>query len=211
LRRTYWGELGIGTAILLLLARQKRVHKLIALVAILVVAAVILGQSFSGRLISLDLTNDGEMSADNADHLHDLMDAWTQVQQSPLMGIGVGVAYPTWHIRNWKIDSVMVHNAPLHVWLKYGLAGVFFYGWFHLALFRWLFRSWKSSVQPQRALLSAAFAFLTAQFAVTLGFAPWPYSELQLTILMSFIVAAAVAASHHPLPRQLLFRQLPIS
>ena len=27
---------------------------------------------------------------------------------------------------------------------------------------------------------------------MTLGFAPWPYSELQLTTLMSFLLAATV-------------------
>ena len=63
----------------------------------------------------------------------------TRCAASPLMGIGVGTAYPTWRIRNWKSESVMVHNAPIHVWLKYGAAGLVCYLWFHLLLLRWLY------------------------------------------------------------------------
>ena len=191
-RRTYWAELGIGTMILLARRKRHRLRNLAFLAATLGVAAAILGSSFSGRLASLDLANaDSEFSADNADHLLDLVDAWDQVRQSPVMGIGLGTSYSTWHIRNWKPESVMVHNAPLHVWLKYGIAGLIFYLWFHIALLRWL---WRRSKAPRRngALVSAAFAYLTAQFLVTLTFAPWPYSELQLTTLLAFILAATV-------------------
>jgi O-antigen ligase len=109
------------------------------------------------------------------------------------MGIGLGTSYRTWHIRNWKTESVMVHNAPLHVWLKYGIAGLLGYVWFHLALLRWIYRRARAPTARNHAFLSAAFAYLTAQFVLTLGFAPWPYSELQLTTLISFILAAAVA------------------
>ncbi len=193
LRRTYWGELAIGTAILLLLKSRHRFRSLLLMAGVVALAALLLGSSLSGRLLSLDVTReDDEFSADNADHLHDLMDAWYEVRQSPVMGIGVGTAYPTWHIRRWKPDSVMVHNAPLHVWLKYGLAGLVAYVWFHLALLRWLYKRTKAGGQ---VFLGAAFAYLAAQFMVTLGFAPWPYSELQLTTLMSFVIAAAVMSA----------------
>ena len=33
---------------------------------------------------------------------------------------------------------------------------------------------------------------------MTLGFAPWPYSELQLTTLLSFILAAAFMGDADP-------------
>jgi O-antigen ligase len=122
------------------------------------------------------------------------VDAWEQVKQAPILGIGVGVSYPTWHTRNWKADSVMVHNAPLHVWIKYGLVGLACYLWFHLALLRWLFQRSRTANGASGALLAAAFAYMAAQFVATLGFAPWPYSELQLTTLTSFILAASVTA-----------------
>ena len=130
-------------------------------------------------------------SADNSDHVHDLQDAWDQVRQSPLRESGLEPAYPTWRIRNWKNESVMVHNAPIHVWLKYGLAGSICYLWFHLALLGWLYRRSKYSGAKDAEFLNVAFAYLAAQFVMTLGFAPWPYSELQLTTLLSFILAAA--------------------
>ena len=196
MRRTYWAELGIGLFVLLLLRDRHRLRNLCIIVVALVMAAIPLGDRFSNRLQSFDVTRaDAQFSSDNADHLYDLLDAWEQVRQSPIMGIGLGTAYPTRHIRNWKPESVMVHNAPLHVWLKYGLAGVGCYVWFHIALLIWLFRLRVRTSGVHHSFVTAAFAYFAAQFIVTLGFAPWPYSELQLTVLMSFILAAAVAIS----------------
>jgi hypothetical protein len=192
-RRTYWGELGVGTLILLLLRQRHRLRSVVFLGATLCVAAAVLGNAFSSRIQSLDVTSaNTEFGADNADHLLDIADAWDQVRQSPVMGIGLGTSYPTWRIKNWKTESVMVHNAPLHVWLKYGLAGLVCYLWFHLALLHWLYR--RSTQTSNNAFLNAAFAYLAAQFVMTLGFAPWPYSELQLTTLMSFILAGAMTS-----------------
>ncbi len=191
-RRTYWGELGLGTLILLLLRKRHRLRNAVLLGVALCVTAGVLGSSFASRIQSFDVTSaDNEFNADNSDHLLDLADAWDQVRQSPVMGIGLGTSYPTWRIKNWKTESVMVHNAPLHVWLKYGLAGLVCYLWFHLALLRWLYRRSRSQ-RSAGALSSVAFAYLAAQFAMTLTFAPWPYSELQLTTLISFILAAAM-------------------
>jgi O-Antigen ligase len=195
-RRTYWGELAVGTAILMLLQRRHRVRNFALVVTMICIAALTLGQSFAARVQSLDvLQMDSEFGADNADHWHDLLDAWDQVRQSPLMGIGVGTAYSTWRIRNWKGESVMVHNAPIHVWLKYGAAGVVCYLWFHLALLRWLYRRSKYLDANEGAFLNVALAYFAAQFAVTLAFTPWPYSELQLTTLLSFILAAAFSSA----------------
>jgi len=194
-RRTYWGELGIGTVILMLLQKRNQLRHVFVLLCAIIIAVGMLGASFAGRMQSLDVTSeDSQFGADNGDHLYDLIDAWYQVRQSPVMGIGLGVSYRTWHIKSWKTESVMVHNAPLHVWLKYGIVGLVCYLWFHLAWLRWLYRRSKRSTSRNRPFLRAAFAYLAAQFLVTLGFAPWPYSELQLTALMSFLLAAIVAA-----------------
>jgi len=194
LRRTYWGELALGTLLLLMLERRQRARSFVFAGTAVLIAAIILGSSFSGRVRSLDVSRDeGEFSADNADHVYDLMDAWYEIRQSPVMGIGLGTSYPTWYIRNWKPDSVMVHNAPLHVWLKYGLAGVACYLWFHIAWLTWLYRRARAPNSGNPMFLRAAFAYVAAQFAMTLGFAPWPYSELQMTALLSFLVAAAIA------------------
>ena len=191
-RRTYWGELAVGTLLLLLVQQRHRIRSAIVMCAMVGLAAALLGRSFYGRLQSFDFNRmDSEFSADNSDHLGDLLDGWDQVRQSPLMGIGVGTSYSTWRIRNWKSESVMVHNAPVHVWLKYGIAGLICYLWFHVLLFVWLYKQSKRGPPAYAAFLQAAFAYLLAQFVMTLGFAPWPYSELQLTTLLSFILAAA--------------------
>jgi O-Antigen ligase len=201
-RRTYWGELAIGSLLLLLVQRRHRIRSAIVICAMAGLAAALLGQSFYGRLQSFDLNRmDSEFSADNADHLGDLLDGVDQVRQSPIMGIGVGTSYSTWRIRNWKSESVMVHNAPVHVWLKYGIAGLTCYLWFHVLLFVWLYKQSKRAPPAHAAFLRAAFAYLLAQFVMTLGFAPWPYSELQLTTLLSFILAAAFMGKHIRGPR----------
>lgn len=189
-RRTYWAELAMGTVILLLLQPRHRLRNAAVAGSAICVAAIMVGQPFSGRLQSLDFTQtDGEFSVDNSDHLHDLQDAWDQVRQSPVMGIGVGTAYPTWRIQSWKNESVMVHNAPLHVWLKYGIAGLICYWWFHIALLRALYQKSHSGDSRTVVFQQAAAAYITAQFITTLSFAPWPYSELQMTTLLSFILA----------------------
>jgi hypothetical protein len=186
----------------------------------------------------------------------------------------------------------MVHNAPLHVWLKYGLAGLICYVWFHFAVFRWLHRRHQSARQTGRmptpcennagataryhffgqsgtgkqaaekvdcrlvlkghgfshaaqvlhfchpsgalalggsafqtfsaasgvapcdpgsfearripeqngpdgdqAWLGAALVYLAAQFAVSLGFTPWPYSSVQSTMLIAFILAVTITGT----------------
>jgi hypothetical protein len=191
-RRTYWGELALGTLLLLLVQPRHRMRSALVVCAMIGLAAGMLGQPFYGRLQSFDFnTVDSEFSADNSDHLGDLLDGWDQVRQSPIMGIGVGTSYSTWRIRDWKSESVMVHNAPLHVWLKNGLAGLLCYLSFHLLLVTWLYKHTRLAAPSRVAFLPAAFAYLLAQFAMTLGFAPWPYSELQMTTLISFILVAS--------------------
>ena len=186
------GRTGHRHLLLLLVQRRHRIRSAIVVCAMVGLAAALLGPSFYARLQSFDFNRmDSEFSADNADHLGDLLDGWDQVRQSPVMGIGVGTSYSTWRIRNWKSESVMVHNAPLHVWLKYGVAGLICYLWFHVVLFVWLYKQSKRAAPAHAAFLHVAFAYLLAQFVMTLGFAPWPYSELQLTTLISFILAAA--------------------
>lgn len=120
-----------------------------------------------------------------------MLDAWTQVQAAPVLGIGLGTSYPTSHIRDWKEESVMVHNAPLHVWLKYGLLGLGIYFAYHLSLFRHLRIRREHSPPQHRAVVAAILAYLAAQFVVSMGFTPWPYSAVQSTNLIAFLLAVA--------------------
>jgi O-antigen ligase len=195
-RRTFWAELGIATGLALLLQRRRRWRKLLLAAAMFAAVATMLGPAFLERLESLDFTaGESEFSQGNPDHVGEVLDAWEQVKRAPMLGIGLGRSYPTLRIQDWKEESVMVHNAPLHVWLKYGLMGLAFYVWFHIALFRWLGRQRRKlsdEATIQLEWLGAALAYLAAQFAVGLGFSPWPYTSLQSSILVAFILAIAL-------------------
>jgi hypothetical protein len=211
--------LGLATAFLLLAQKRGRGRRLLMATATVAAVALTLGPTFYERMQSLDFTTgESEFSQDNPHHVGDLLDAWEQVRQQPLLGIGLGRSYPTVRIQDWKEESVMVHNAPLHVWLKYGLMGLACYVWFHLAAFRWLqqrpkalqmtlSRSERSVPYGSNADVAqyvppsepvgpgAALVYLAAQFVVSLGFAPWPYSSVQSTILISFVLAAAITGT----------------
>jgi O-antigen ligase len=191
-RRTYWAELAVGIAILALTTRGRRIRVLLLPICILALTFLVLGTSFTERLSSINVMHDDTPYAeDNADHVGDLLDAWAQVRAAPVMGIGLGTSYPTRRIRDWKEESVMVHNAPLHVWLKYGLLGLALYLAYHVSLFRCL-RSQAQRSSPRHGIIvRAALAYLAAQFIVSLAFTPWPYSAVQSTNLIAFVLAVA--------------------
>lgn len=197
-RRTYWTELALGAALLMVLRGQRRTVLLVVLALAVATAFLALGAPLSDRLRSLNfLESSSHYSGDNADHVGDLQDAWAQIKEAPILGLGLGRSYPTWEIRNWKDESVMVHNAALHVWLKYGIPGLGSYLMFHAALFRHLHRRRKKLQGAQAALVSVIFAYLVAQFVVSLGFAPWPYSAVQSTNLIAFLLAETFCRDHH--------------
>ena len=227
-RRTFWTELGVATLLLLLAQKQRRARKLLLATAAIVGVAAALGPSFYERMQSMDFMQDEtEFSQGNPDHVGEVVDAWEQVQQHPVIGIGLGRSFETSRIQGWKEESVMVHNAPLHVWLKYGLLGLACYVWFHAAVFRALWVRMKPdgprakarfcsrlvgtaeavSFHKSPAFATAALIFLAAQFVVSLGFMPWPYSSLQSTTLIAFVLAVAMRGerkcNYHPYPSSL--------
>lgn len=194
-RRTYWAELSVAALLLLLLDKRHRVRKALLLLSGVMAVGLWLGPAFYQRIQSLDVTmSDTEFSQDNADHVGDIADAWEQIRQTPVLGIGLGRSYPTSRIQGWKPESVMVHNAPLHVWIKYGVLGLACYLWFHLSMFRELRRRARGLAGGRRVWPAAALVYLSAQFLVSIGFTPWPYSALQSTTLIAFVLAAALAA-----------------
>jgi hypothetical protein len=200
-RRTFWAELAIGTMLLVVFRQRRRGLKLLLAGLSLAAVLLLLGPNFYERMQSMDFTQEEtEFSQGNPDHVGELVDAWEQVLRNPVMGIGLGRSFPTLRIQGWKYDSVMVHNAPLHVWLKYGALGLVCYVWFHVAVFRKLTKAAAIREHPGvevprqggEAFRMAALAWLIAQFVVSLGFAPWPYSSVQSSILISFILAVGL-------------------
>jgi len=225
-RRTFWAELGVATGLLLLVERRQRGLKLLLALGAFIAVAAMMGPSFYERMQSMDFTSDEtEFSQGNPDHVGEVLDAWEQVERHPVLGLGLGRSFQTLRIQEWKEESVMVHNAPLHVWLKYGLLGLVCYAWFHLAAFRWLWRELRDHEPtgkmqlPQlrrqlqtasrgmttkrdearavaaKPMVGAALVYLAALFVVSLGFTPWPFSSLQSTTLIAFVLAMAITGA----------------
>ena len=179
-----------------MLQKRRRVRKLLLTMAMVAIVAATLGPTFYERMQSLNFTNgESEFSQGNPDHVGDVLDAWEQVRQQPLLGMGLGRSYPTLRIQDWKEESVMVHNAPLHVWLKYGLTGLACYMWFHFAVFRRLHQRYRALSPEDQIWPGIALVYLAAQFAVSLGFAPWPYSSVQSVTLISLVLAVAITGT----------------
>src|SRR5439155_5279924 len=94
----------------------------------------------------------------NEDHVGDVLDAFDQVKSHPILGIGLGRAYKTYRISEWKTESVEVHNGLLHVWVFYGLLGLLAYLLFHSSLFRWLMQLQAPHSDPRvRTFLQATY------------------------------------------------------
>lgn len=193
-RRTFWGELFIATVILVVLKRKGRRIVIAGGVVTLILAAAIVPGVFIERIRSIEFDSTAsEFSDTNLDHLNDILDAWDQITERPITGLGLGYPYQTARIRAWKEESWEVHNAPIHVWLRYGLLGLISYLWYHIALFRWV-RGFKNSPDRWvRAFAQVCFAYMVGQFIVPLGFSPWPYGGLQSCILLAFLMGSLFA------------------
>jgi O-antigen ligase len=197
-RRNQWGELAIGLCLILLLQGNLRRKSQAALMtlAVIGVAAMILGPSRLGpRFESLNPFATGTPESNtNPGHIDDLLDAWDVVQTSPILGIGQGKPYRTNRIRLWKKESWMVHNAVLHVWVRYGLLGLIAYLCWHGAFFRYLVRlrrRWETipseHARAMAAFVGAALAWSFSVFLLGLFFEAWPYTNIQLAALIGVI------------------------
>ena len=200
-RRTMWGELFLASAILIFPNKRARKLALAALLAGSMFVLLIMPGVFVERLKSFDLLELNEASdyADtNAAHIGDLLDAWDQIQTHPIAGMGQGYSYDTLRIRDWKTESWMVHNAILQVWLRYGIVGLLAYLWFHLNLFRWLRRVGRDLGRDRsvRVFAQVSFAYMVALFVTRLGFAPWPYCETQMCVVIAFMLGSLFAVQN---------------
>jgi O-antigen ligase len=199
MRRTYWGQLGIGLAILLMgLPGRLRARLTLAAGAGALMALTMLDpNALTGRLQSLRIfsASNSPYAATNNDHVNDLLDAWDVIMMNPLLGNGLGAPYQTERIKAWKSASWGVHNGPLHVWIGYGLLGFVSYALFHVHLFRWLYRRGREPADASaRGIACGVFASWVGAFTMSLGFSPWPYGSLQNSMLLG-ICCALVAAS----------------
>lgn len=201
-RRSFWVQFVIAGLVAVALLRKRRLAATALAMFLLIAAYVQLGPTFGQRLLSLDPFNtSGAFTETNQDHVNDVLDAWDVIKASPILGHGLGRTYETDRINTWKAESWGVHNAVLHVWLRYGLLGMVTFIGFHISLFQWLLRlirrlpNWSF----EKGWLVATLGYLVGVFATGLTFVPWPYGSFQMAIVtLSLIAIAARIAKDNP-------------
>ena len=209
-RRTYWGEAFVGLVAILLVFNKRRLSALLTVVALAVALLPYLPGEFRLRAESANpfAADENRYTETNDDHLNDLRDAWDVIKQDPVLGYGLGRPYETERVQNWKFTSWGVHNAVLHVWLRYGALGLISFLALHLATLRWLLRL-SRRFHPdsfERWWVIAGFSYITATLVVSLFASPWPYGASQNSMLILGVVGTAFALqnqlrSRAPIPR----------
>lgn len=188
----------VGLAVIILISMRLKHHSRIRLFgalaglgATIAIAVVALGTDAIGaRLESFLPGSTGQFSATNEDHLNDIVDAWHVVESDPILGLGIGRAYETNLISDWKTESFEVHSAVLHVWLKFGIAGAVAYLAFHFGIVRAALRT--------RGLVPVA-AFVIGELAAT-AFGTWPYGSFQMSVFHGLLIALLVTNNDSPTP-----------
>jgi hypothetical protein len=206
-RRSFWLVWGIGLATLLLLylrTRNARPARVLLAglggAALVFIAVASLGtDNVTARLGSFLPTSTGTYSATNEDHVNDLIDAWSIIEQDPLLGYGIGRRYETQLISAWKTESFEVHNAVLHVWLKFGILGAVTYIWFHAAFIR--------AAARYRVSVPIA-AFVVGQSVATI-FGTWPYGRFQMAVFLGLALAIVCVADDGEPDVPLLLNRVP--
>jgi O-antigen ligase len=211
LRRHSWGELAVVVCILgavrgvrLWDRRQGRVAPVLVVIAIagLAVALGTGGSRFTQRLASFNVAHASTARYDNTNqsHLDDIRDGWDQVRHHWILGLGVGVRFVGARTFSWKGQGGDIHNGILTVWVIFGLLGVVEYLGGHVLLFRLLRRRVRSEQGEAAAVARGAFAFLLAQFLVSLTFVTWPFAFWQESILTFAFIALAFPADRNRAP-----------
>ena len=185
LRRTYWGELSVVAAVGFFFLRHSRLKIVLLMgLGVLVFTYIVPKNVQILRIESIihfyNIRN--PYASTNIGHLEDVKDAYYQVKNSPIWGIGLGTTYITIYTE-WKKVSWGVHNGPLHVWLRFGLLGLVSYLWFHWRVLRFLW------VHRKLSLSASLMAYWIGIFVPPLFFSPWPYGALQNTMLLGVLFA----------------------
>ena len=180
----------------LLSKRRARYLKAAALLAGAGALAIVLTWSslqWGERFASLDPTasrSTNALAATNQGHLDDIRDGLDQVRAHPVFGLGVGVLYVGKRTVAWKGAAGMVHNAPVEVWIKFGLLGLMTYALIYATLFR---RLWQRRGGTRYADLVAwgVFAFFLANFFISITVYSWPFGDSERGVLFFGLLAAA--------------------
>lgn len=191
MRRTYWGELLIGVIVVAVVTGLLRGGRIVPVVIVVGVAILAIGGSdrVTQRIESFDVNNTRTPAAvTNNVHLNDVRDALDRVKSSPVFGFGLGRPFQVVRTQALRGEEVWgVHNAPLHVWLRYGAVGLVAYLLWHLRYVKYLLslrRSLTTSHPLAGAICAAVGAWTASAFTMGLFFSPWPYGSLQLALVI---------------------------
>lgn len=197
-RRSFWLALALGLIAVFGNHLRQRAIPRIRLIgaASLMLGVVCVGFAFLGtermidRLASFVPTSDNEFAVTNDDHINDVIDALGVVRESPVLGLGIGRYYETNLIADWKASSFEVHNALVHVWLKFGLIGMVAYLGFHL---RWIRAAFGANGDPRiHVVFFGTGAYLAAELTATMV-GTWPYGSVQMSVFHGVILGSMLA------------------
>lgn len=201
-RRAFWAAWLVAFVVLAVYSRlragvtTKRLSALLLIVGLLATSVVIYvgADDVRGRLESFVPGAENEYSSTNEDHLNDITEAIGVISEQPLTGLGIGRLYRTPSIAEWKDRSFEVHNAPVHMWLKFGLIGAIAYVWFHVAWIRHQLNPMFSSRSQFAADLGLG-AYVVGIFVNTMVQTS-VYGSFQMANHLGILLGVAVAVSH---------------
>jgi hypothetical protein len=200
-RRTYWFIWGLGiTAIIYMRLRDRRTSGARAVGITTVAAAAVIAVFFflgtenvTGRIASFLPGSDSEFSATNEDHFNDVADAVAAGSDNFFWGIGIGRNYESERTVDWKSSSFEVHNALVHVWIKFGILGALIYAGFHIS---WAVAAIRNRVPTEsgRRTMTITGIFLLADFISSMV-NTWPYGSFQTSIYRGLLLGVLIAAT----------------
>jgi hypothetical protein len=197
-RRSFWLAWGAGMLAVMIIAWRRRtltsrnvmtigVTVSIGFIALFVAMGTdVVLERFASFLPS----STSDYSATNEDHVNDLAEALRAIGREPILGHGIGRTYETPSLADWKETSFEVHNAFLHAWLKFGIAGLVVFTGFHLQWIRAMLTSSRDS--DYDAARAGVAAYIVAQLANTVA-QTWVYGRVQVAVLMGVLLAILIA------------------
>ena len=197
-RRYAWVELAAVFAAFILFSGVNRRRYVVSIAAVAAACLLTIALTWSsldwgGRFASLDPTQtraDNIYATTNQGHINDILDGFDEVKAHPIAGLGVGVLYHGQRTAQWKGDAGMVHNAPVEVWIKFGLLGLIVFITIYVILFRdiWKRRN-RGRVCDLLSFGGGAFLFGNALVIGTVY--SWPFGAPEKGILIFTLIAMA--------------------
>lgn len=197
-RRYAWVELATVFTAFVLFSGVSRRRYLVSIAAVAVVALVTVALTWSAldwgaRFASLDPTQtraDNVYATTNQGHINDILDGWDEVRAHPITGLGVGVLYHPTRTARWKGDAGMVHNAPIEVWIKFGILGLIAFLGMYVFLFREIWRR-RHRGRICDLLAFGGGSYLLGNFLVIASVYSWPFGAWEKGILVFTLLAMA--------------------